>query len=368
MVDTNIGATTTTNMTNTVTDFSVDTATTDGADGETEFEYQNQNWPIWYGYYIKIPEINSAINAKARWTVGKGYTSDPTTKFILDNIRGFGKDTFDTILENMIRTYIIAGDSFAEIIRDKEGNLINLKSLDPQSIKIIANKKGIIKRYEQTAKVGRKSAHIKFKPDEIFHLSRNRVADEIHGQSIIPAVIDIIDSRNEAMKDMRKLMHRHVKPVINFKVDTDNTARIKEFKAEMDKAFENTENIVTPLGTVEHEIIAVPTNATLNPLPWINQLTQTFYQVIGVPQIIVGGAQEITEATAKIVYLAWEQTVEEDQLYIEEECGQQLGIGIELEFPASLENELLSDKAKSETTQASTPEDTNVKGVGLNAA
>ena len=72
------------------------------------------------------------------------------------------------------------------------------------------------------------------------------------------------------------------------------------------------------------------------------------------------GAQEITEASAKIAYLAFEQTIEEEQLYIEEQVLNQLNLEIELEFPASLENELISDRSKSETMQASTPEDTSI--------
>ena len=61
--------------------------------------------------------------------------------------------------------------------------------------------------------------------------------------------------------------------------------------------------------------------------------------------------------------MAWEQTVELEQLYVEEQILSQLNLEINLEFPASLQNELLSDNRKSETMQASTPEDTSVQGV-----
>ena len=64
------------------------------------------------------------------------------------------------------------------------------------------------------------------------------------------------------------------------------------------------------------------------------------------PDIILGSSKALTEASAKIAYLAFQQTLEEEQLYMEEQVGMQLGLEIELEFPASLENELLSDKAK----------------------
>ena len=106
----------------------------------------------------------------------------------------------------------------------------------------------------------------------------------------------------------------------------------------------------------------------MNPLPWIGVLNNYFYQACGVSQIIVGGSQEITEATAKIAYLAFQQTIEEMQLYLEEQIGMQLGLTVEFEFPASLENEVLASQQKEETMQASTPEDTQLQGMPLNGS
>ena len=78
------------------------------------------------------------------------------------------------------------------------------------------------------------------------------------------------------------------------------------------------------------------------------------------PRIIVGDSQEFTEATAKIAYLAFQQNVEEFQREIEEQIWEQLGLRIELTFPASLENELLSDQSKDKETGVSKPSDTKV--------
>ena len=360
MPDTDIGQTVTGDMAGVVQDFSVPAETTDGPTGTKETEYINQKWTTQLGYYKQIPELRAAIDAKARWAVGKGFSAEEVTQMLLMGIKGFGKDTFNTILENAIRTYQIGGDSFDEIIRDsKDDVIVNLKPLDPSTIKIIANKEGIITRYEQIGKV--KQPVIKFKPEQILHLSRNRVADEIHGVSMIDAVEEIILSRNEAMTDMKTLMHRHVKPIFIHKLDTDDPAKIAAYKIKADKAHADGENLYIPKGAVEVELSAVPANATLNPLPWIQQLNQYFFQAAGVPQIIVGGSQELTEATAKIAYLAFEQTIEEEQLYIEEQILSQLNIEIELEFPASLENDMLTGQGKAEKMVAATPEDTTAK-------
>lgn len=355
MPETDISRTTTSDLTNTMTSYSVAPSQTDGTGDQKETEWQNTNWTQNWGYYKKIPELRAAVDALARWSVGKGFKASELTQLCFMNIKGFGKDSFNSILENLFRVMQIAGDAFAEVVRDDDGQLVNLKPLDPSTIKIIANSKGVIKRYEQTSKV--KGVSRIFQPDEIFHLSRNRTADEIHGVSLVEAVEDIILMKNEAMADYKKLLHRNVCPIRIWHLDTDDESRIAVFKGKVQAMKENFEDIFIPKGAVETEISAVPANATLNPLPWINLLNQYFSQVTGVPQIILGGSQEMTEATAKIAYLAFEQTIEEEQLYIEEQVLNQLNLLIELEFPASLENEILAAQKKGETMQAATPED-----------
>jgi len=357
MPQTDISSAVASDLTGAMTDYSVAPVSTEGAADQKETEWMNAKFTQYLGYYKKIPELRAVIDAKATWTVGKGFKADEVTTMLLDTIKGFGNDTFNTVLENMIRTYQIGGDSYSEIIRDSEGNLINLKPLDPQVMKHIANAEGKIIRFEQVSKVeGNKPK--KFQPEEIFYLPRNRVADEIHGQSMIEAIESIILMKNEAMEDNKIVMHRFVKPRFIFHLDTDNTAEVSAFKTKMDKACADSENIYVPKDVVVPELMAVAPNATLNPLAWIESLDSKFYEAAQVPKIIVGGIGGITEAAVKIAYLAFQQTIEEEQLFIEEEVLSQLNLVIELEFPASLENELLSDERKDETQGASQPNET----------
>ena len=365
MPDTDLGNADYGDFKNTSTDWAVTSAETDASPGnQKEFFYDNNDWPKYLGYYKTIPELASAIDAKATWTIGKGFKSNNITTTVLDQIRGWGKDSFNTILENAVRTYHIGGDSFSEIIRNKKNQIINLKPLDPGSMRIVVNEKGMLLRYEQKSK--NKIPNKKFNVETIFHLARNRVADEIHGVSMIKAVEDVIKMRKEAMEDYKKLMHRNIFPVKIFHLDTDDTDEIASFKTKADLAHTQGENMYVPKGAVEIENSSVAPNATLNPLPWIQTLNQYFFQATGVPQIIVGGSQEITEASAKIAYLAFEQTIEEEQLFLEEQILNQLNLVIELEFPASLQNELLSDQSKAETMQAATPEDTSAVPAQMN--
>lgn len=356
MPETNIGSADYSDVASQKDDYSVTSMTTDGISDQKETTWMNDNWTQQLGYYKQVAELRAAIDAKATWTVGKGYLADPETTFMLDFIKGFGKDTFNTILENLIRTYYIGGDAYAEIIRDKNGILINLKPLDTGSMRIVANRKGKIIRYEQVNKTETNNTK-KFKPEEIFHLPRNRVADEIHGVSVIDAVEEIILMRNEAMTDWKRVLHRNIDPLFIFHLDTDDTAKIAAFKGKMDAARGKGENIYIPKGAVVPELVATATNASLNPLSWIEALNDYFYEAVGTPKIIMGNSKSFTDASSKIVYLAFQQNIEEEQLFIKEQVGMQLGLSIELEFPVRLEGGALSAKEKEGEMKAAEPND-----------
>jgi len=359
MPDTNIGSAVSSNISNLITSYTVSGALTDGQQDQDETTWQMTEWSKFYGYYLNIPELQTAVDAKAVWTIGAGFTAEETTEMLLMGVKGNGKDSFNTILSNMIRTYTIAGDSFAEIVRDADGVFVNLKPLDPSTIVIVQNRQGRIKRYEQTSKT--KNTNKKFKPDEILHLSRKRMADSIHGISVIPSVQFIIDARNEAMSDWKRVLHRNVEPLWIFHLDTDDTTQINNFKSKMDTARINGENMYIPKGAVVPELVTTATNSTLNPLAWINQLNDYFFQAVNVPQIIIGNAKEFTDASGKIVYLSFEQSVKSEQLYIEEQILNQLNLEIQLTFPASLQNELISSREADSGMQAAQPNDTTAE-------
>jgi hypothetical protein len=151
------------------------------------------------------------------------------------------------------------------------------------------------------------------------------------------------------MSDYKKLLHRNIYPVRIWKLDSDDPTQIASFKAKVAASKGEGEDIFIPKGTVEQELAALPPNSTLDPKAWINMLNGYFFEAVGVPQIIVGGSQELTQTAAQISYLAFEQTIEEEQLYVEEQTLSQLNLEINLEFPASLQNNLLSDSAKDGT-------------------
>ena len=79
------------------------------------------------------------------------------------------------------------------------------------------------------------------------------------------------------------------------------------------------------------------------------------------PEVVMGWGEQTTEASAKIIYLAYQQEIEDMQLYNQEAMEIQLKITINLEFPASIETELQEDQAKDGPEKAAKKSDTKPK-------
>jgi hypothetical protein len=322
---------------------------TPDAENTTSTQYQNSAWTNELGAYMSVSELAGMIDRKAQFVVGKGYIQKGTQKKDLSKITGNGLDSFNTIMYNAVRVFTIGGDFFAEIIRNKRGELRNLKPLNPGQMRTIANSRGIITGYELVPfgdlGIEKKAQH--FEPEEIFHLAYNRIADCIHGQSIIEKLMPIINMRQEAMNDLRIVFHRYVKPLWIFSVDTDDQAQVTAFKNKVDATIEKAENLVVPKDTVASiERISIPQFSTLDPVPWVQLLQKEFLKAEGIPSVVMGAAGA-SESESKILYLAFQQVVEFNQMFLEEQIKLQLGLEVSFEFPASITPDIVSNQNKS---------------------
>lgn len=339
---------------NTITETAVTPKDTDGVQDQKEFFYTNDKWQEHWAYFNENPELKSAELLKSVWDIGRGYTTDNATQITLDRITGYGKDTFEDILFNMDLIKNIGRDSFAQIVRNDKGALLNLKPLNPGSIRIVFNGKGIIERYEQIARLGfirrvigmkAKAIH-KWKPSEIFHLCNNRLADQIHGISDIESLEPTILAELESFNDVRKTVHRQAKPFIIFKIKTDDKTKIDELVTKIKKIREESDDLFIPddENILSHEVVQINPSQVI--LEWRNDIRNKFYRSIGVPQIQAGAGGQGTESDSKVIYLSSEQMVRKRQSYIERQIWAQLSIRLKLNSPFSLSTNLQTDEKK----------------------
>jgi len=330
-------ASTTTDLDNQVDDYEVDSKVTDYAGSQKETEWTFPDATKNLGYYFNIPELKTAIDCLAIWTAGKGFETDLYTKLLLEHVQGWGEDTISSILQGLIVMKKVVGDAFAEIIR-KDGKLINLKPISPERMKIVVDGKGMIKRYEVRRADGQFD---KFNKEDILHLCNNRISDEIHGTSVIDACKWVIDARNEAMVDERKIKHRELALGVLY-VDTDNTQKINEIKTQYQNAVKNGEMLVLPKDLAELK------DSNINPkdrLAWIQYLENFFYQAVGVPRVIAT-SQDYTEAASKVGYLTFEPIYTNEQVLLEQDLWNQLGLKLKFNRPVSLGGVMQESEAK----------------------
>ena len=351
MAELDIGKSTYTDMTNLSNfDYSVDSVSLDTAQKD-ETIYTFPKARKYMGYYKTIPELKKAIDSLSIYVVGLGHNVKVGNVIDLDAIQDWGEGTFLNVLWNMQVLKKIHGDAFAEIIRDKSSNrLLNIKVLDTAQMAIICDKKGMIKRYEQRTA----SKIIKYEPEEILHLSNDRVGSEIHGVSVVQSCEWVILARNEALEDEKKIKHRELALGVMY-VDTENDTKLAAAKSAYANAVKNGEVLVLPEKTAKLE---APKGTASDRLAWIQYLEGFFYQAVGVNRTIANGEGVGSEGAAKVGFLAFEPIYSWEQKQLEQDLWQQLGIRIEFNRPPSLRTEMQENEAKNTSQTSFQPKET----------
>lgn len=359
MAELDIGQSTTPTI---VQDFKTPSESTDGvSDGTGETFYDNENFNKFYGKYLSNAKTKAKIKAYATWVVGLGYTTDTITQPILDKIKGSGEDTFLSVLWNKMVIKKVNGDTYSEIIRNQTtGTLLNVKPLDPSSIRVVFNPEGIIIRYEQRSKIKGK-ANREILVENMLHLVNDRVADETHGDSVIESLIWNIEAQEEARRMFRKKVKNN--GVIGIiEIDSEDPTKISNFKAPLKKGVEEGDFLLIPKDVVEVKDWGV-TLDTQGIIQWLNYLADEEDQLIGIPKIITGGSGDI-EGDSKISYLTFEPTYKREIRELEDDLFNQLGVRIKFNLPPSLKQELVDNEQANSSQTGFQPNDTTA-GVGV---
>jgi len=341
-----IRGTTTTALSSVVTDYSVDYKSTDGVSSTGETYYDNPNFTQWYGYYSLIPEFKTPINTLATWIIGQGYTCDQRTKILLENISGAGEDSFNQILWSAIVGKKVNGDWYAEIITHNGssirngGLIVNLKPLDPSSMRTVFNEKGIIIRYEQRSKTPNGEPK-KYKPEEIFHIMNNRTFDNTHGTSEGECIQWDLDTLYEILTDKRRSLHRSTIRVME--VDEDDPTKLANLKRDFATAIAQGEVLLVPKGT---GAITDFTSPNSEHLVFAQYIESKLYQNMGIPKTILGGTADATEASSKVGMLVFDPIFIREITELEIAVKKQLGLEITINKQPSLMDNAQSDQSK----------------------
>lgn len=307
------------------------------------FTYQC-DWTKWHGLYRNIPEIRSTIDTPARWIISKKIKMDEKAKALDKKMR----TPLRKLLLRHYRTSVIGGDSYIEIIRDKARRTINLKILDPGTIEIRADRYGVIQEFAQVShKAGvsklnkDKETLSRWDVDEIFHLSNDPIADEIHGIPETEKLQKIIKMQHQLMDFNQMALIRYGKPTFFFEANTDDETELTTIKEQLSKVKKNFEDAVFPKGTLEKiERVTVPQYGTMDFLPTIIFNRSYFTESSGCPELVRGKSDEVSLAAGKLNLLAYKEMIIFKQMEYEEDIYKQLGMKIEFERPVEIDVEI----------------------------
>lgn len=339
MADLDIGKATTTDFSGTVADVTISPKTPDAQGAQDEIVWDFPDASKHLGYYQSIPELQSALRVLAQRVCGLGWTADNHTTNTLNFISGWGEDSIDSIFQMMLIEKKVFGDAFAEAVYE-EKQVINLKKLYTGDMRIVLNSQGLIEEYEQRSNTpGGKNK--KFKPEQILHLCNNRIANEIHGTSVITALKKIIDAKNQALEDEITIRHRDKALGIVY-YDTDNAGKITFANSQIEKAVNKGEMLGLPKDTAE--IKEFPNKSPADRIAWLQYLDNLFYQVVGTPKVLVT-SEGYTEAGGKAGLLAFEPTEIAEKRELEQDLLSQLGLEVHFSRAPSLLGEEQSTQA-----------------------
>lgn len=311
--------------------FNIEAKDTDTVSYQTDFKK-------WHGIYRNIPEAKTAFDTATDWIIGPKLILNAKTKTMTDRIRGNGKSNFRRILWNLKLTSKFCGDAYAEIVRDKAKRIINLIPRNPGHIQIHYNNSGQIIRYDQVAMTGAQASAnpgvsngtiATWKPEEMFHVINNAVADEIHGVPVTESMIALIKSRHQIQQAFAVTLFRYMKPTYFFETTTDDETEMAEITTIIDKAMKDFTNVVLPKGTLD-EIKQVRTAqfAILDPIPWMTFLKKYFTQVIRVPDVVLGESRESAISSGELNYIGFKEFTKFEQETYHEDIGNQLKLDV----------------------------------------
>lgn len=330
MAEYNLKNATTTDFTNKVPDFIVesmalDIANSDGSETYIYYDKCTEN----FGYYFNHPQVSSPINSLCTWSFSRGYTVDDSTmKAQLDHITGNGKENFDTIIWNHGAVKLMNGDSFIEIIYNKKKNIIlNMLNISPERVKTVFKKARIV-RYE----IYDGEKWVKKEPDEILHSFNKKIGDQTHGTSMIQSGKNIIDTLLEAHEDERTIKHRDkALGIVYYK--TNNVGKITYANTQIEQGVKNGEMIGLPEDTAKIE--PYPSKSSEDRQSWLQYNENLNYQTGGVPRSIAT-SDGTSEVGGKMGHVIFEPTYTKEQKDMENDLWNQVGIKLTFNRPPSL--------------------------------
>lgn len=237
----------------------------------------------------KDPRVAASIKKTVNMVVGPGFYVTSDKKRVAKNANEFMKRVnFDLFLRTVCNQMLTYGNCFVEKVKVGR-KLVKLKILNPSTMYVRMNDKGLVEGYTQRLGDSIKEVE-KFKPNEITHFKHNLVrGDEPYGNSLIEPILKSVEYNLNMEHNMSVILERKANAPLVVKVGSDmfpaQDADITAWQDKLQIINETTEwavNHVTDIDVVDFK------SKMLDLKPYDEHFSRNIQAGLMVPTVLLG--------------------------------------------------------------------------------
>ena len=265
--------------------------------------------------YKSVPFLNRAINLKAMHTISPWFV--------------FGDDKQDELFSNWTKannykqklysiliTKCIFGYAFAEIIKNRKGDIADISLIDPKSIMVKINQDGEITDYGQ-ALPNETEPSITFKPEEIILFNGTTLAGDLFGIGDVEPIYSTLETWLNTQDGIANYMYRHGFPKYHVSIKGENVS--DDVLTDVRNEFQTMSNKNEFITRGEIEIKSIDTSESrVDVVGYQNMGIDLLCSSLGIPKLLMGLGADVNRATGSLMLDSWDRENQLMHLQIDE--------------------------------------------------
>lgn len=163
------------------------------------------------------------------------------------------------------------------------------------TMKVLRDKNGMVKRWEQEVDGGGKPA--KYKAVDAIHIFYKREKGKAFGTPMVLPVLDDIRALRQAEENVLKLMYRNIFPFIHAKVGTTELPGTREEVDDVQAQIESGDLEAGLVTTERVEMTSVAADKVIDAEKYLRYFEQRVFSGLGVPELLFGRGNTANRST-----------------------------------------------------------------------
>jgi hypothetical protein len=163
--------------------------------------------------YDKGGMVSQAVDCYPLYMLSNGYRLEGDDEKAIESVQEvLDRIDFDDLLWQAIVDALVAGDSYLEVIRLRDGTAYGLVARDATTFSITYDAYGNTTDYVQSQRINGQTYEAHIKPENMVHLTLKRSAGRIYGDSLLAQAYDDIVRDTTILDGSTIALKRHAWP------------------------------------------------------------------------------------------------------------------------------------------------------------